>query len=45
MPKLRVVALRICGAWRGFGRWVERFVGFGLCFGLRFGYGVFLDWI
>ena len=30
MPKLRVVALRICGTWRGFWRWVERFVGFAL---------------
>ena len=33
MRKVRVVALRICDAWRGFGRGVEPFVGFGLPFG------------
>lgn len=32
MPKLQVVELRICDAWRGFGRWVEPFVGFGCRF-------------
>ncbi len=36
MPELRVVVSRICRAERGFGRWVERFVGFGL----PVGYGV-----
>ena len=37
MPKLRVVELRICDAWREFGRWVEPFVSFGL----PLGYSVF----
>jgi hypothetical protein len=38
MPELRVVESGICGTWRGFGRWVERFGGFRL----PLGYGVVL---
>ena len=42
MPTLRVVESGICGAWRGFGRWVEGFVGFGV----PVGYGVvFALWV
>jgi len=35
MPELRVVALRISDAWRGFGRGGERFLGVGLASGMR----------
>ena len=43
MPELRVVALRICGTWRGFGGWVERFGGFGLPVGCGVSLGVGLS--